>query len=107
MFEFRVDEDILVERIEGRRVHPASGRSYHTIFRPPKVEGRDDETGEPLVQRKDDNAETLRTRMAAYHTQTSPILEYYRQRGILKTVDAMGSKEDVQKQVHSYLSSNL
>ena len=65
--EFRVDDDILVERIEGRRVHPPSGRSYHVKFNPPKQAGIDDVTGEPLIQRKDDNAETLRTRMQAYH----------------------------------------
>jgi len=77
VLEFKVNDDILVERIEGRRVHPASGRSYHTKFNPPKVEGKDDITGEPLIQRKDDNAEVLRKRMAAYHGQTAPILEYY------------------------------
>jgi len=57
----------LVERIEGRRIHVASGRSYHVLFNPPKVEGLDDITGEPLIQRKDDNAEVLRKRMTAYH----------------------------------------
>ena len=65
--EFKVDDDILVERIEGRRIHVASGRSYHVLFNPPKVEGLDDITGEPLIQRKDDNAEVLRKRMTAYH----------------------------------------
>ena len=76
--EFKVDDDILIERIEGRRVHPPSGRSYHVKFNPPKVEGVDDITGEPLIQRKDDNAEVLKKRMGAYHNQTAPILDYYR-----------------------------
>jgi adenylate kinase len=67
----------LIERIEGRRVHTPSGRSYHVKFNPPKVEDIDDVTGEPLIQRKDDNAEILRKRMEAYHGQTSPILNYY------------------------------
>ena len=67
VLEFKVNDDILVERIEGRRVHPASGRSYHVKFNPPKKENVDDITGEPLIQRKDDNAEVLRKRMQAYH----------------------------------------
>ena len=65
--EFKVNDDILIERIEGRRVHLASGRSYHVKFNPPKIAGIDDETGEPLIQRKDDNAEVLKKRMQAYH----------------------------------------
>ena len=75
--EFKVNDDILVERVEGRRIHPASGRSYHVKFNPPKHEGKDDQTGEALIQRKDDNAEVLRKRMQAYHSQTAPILNYY------------------------------
>lgn len=98
--EFKVNDDILVERIEGRRVHTPSGRSYHTKFNPPKVEGLDDLTGEPLIQRKDDNAEVLRKRMTEYHNQTSPILDYYRQKNILKTIDAMNSIPNVQQQIH-------
>jgi hypothetical protein len=62
-----------VERITGRWIHPASGRSYHTKFAPPRVPGRDDITGEPLVQRKDDNADTLKARLAAFHAQTTPV----------------------------------
>ena len=65
--EFKVDDSILIERIEGRRVHLASGRSYHLKFNPPKAEGVDDITGEPLIHRKDDTAEVLEKRMNAYH----------------------------------------
>ena len=97
--EFKVNEDILVERIEGRRIHQASGRSYHLKFNPPKVEGKDDVTGEPLMQRKDDNAEALKKRMAAYNQSTAPILDYYRQRNVLRTIDAMAPIDDVWKQV--------
>ena len=61
--EFKVNDEILIERVEGRRVHVASGRTYHVKFNPPKAEGRDDETGEALIQRKDDNAEVLKRRM--------------------------------------------
>lgn len=62
-----MNDEILIERIEGRRIHPQSGRSYHVKFNPPKKEGVDDITGEPLIQRKDDNAEVLKKRMQAYH----------------------------------------
>jgi adenylate kinase len=83
VLEFKVNDDILIERVEGRRIHVASGRSYHVKFNPPKVADVDDITGEPLIQRKDDNAEVLKKRMTAYHGQTAPILEYYRSKNIL------------------------
>ena len=67
VIEFVIEDDVLVERIEGRRIHPASGRSYHVKFNPPKEEGKDDVTGEDLIQRKDDNADALKTRLASYH----------------------------------------
>ena len=70
------DEDI-VERMSGRRVHLASGRTYHIKFNPPKVEGKDDVTGEPLVQREDDSRETVLKRLEVYHAQTQPLIEYY------------------------------
>ena len=89
VIEFKVDDEILIERVEGRRIHAASGRSYHVKFNPPKVDGVDDITGEPLMQRKDDNAEVLKKRMGAYHGQTAPILDYYRQKNLLKSIDAM------------------
>jgi len=95
VFELKVDEEILVERIEGRRIHLASGRSYHTKFNPPKVDMVDDVTGEPLIQRKDDTAEALKKRMASYHSSTAPILDYYKARNILTTVDAMQSIKNV------------
>jgi adenylate kinase len=71
------DEEIL-RRMSGRRVHPPSGRTYHVEFNPPKVAGRDDVTGEPLVQRPDDQEETVRKRIATYHAQTKPLVDYYR-----------------------------
>jgi adenylate kinase len=75
--EFHVDDAVLIERIEGRRIHPPSGRSYHVKFNPPKKAEIDDVTGEPLIQRKDDNAEILKTRLQSYHNKTSPILQFY------------------------------
>ena len=79
VIEFKVDDDALVERIEGRRIHKASGRSYHVKFNPPKVDMIDDITGEPLMQRADDTKEALVARLKGYHTQTTPILDYYSQ----------------------------
>jgi adenylate kinase len=70
------DSDIIA-RMAGRRVHLKSGRTYHVRFHPPKVEGRDDVTGEPLVQREDDREETVRSRLSVYHAQTQPLIDYY------------------------------
>ena len=78
VLNFSVPDAVLVERVTGRWVHPGSGRSYHTRFAPPRVPGVDDVTGEALVQRKDDNAETLKSRLAAFHAQTAPVVEHYR-----------------------------
>ena len=95
VLEFKVDDEILIERIEGRRVHLPSGRSYHVKFNPPKVADVDDVTGESLIQRKDDNAEVLKKRMGAYHGQTAPILDYYRNKNILFSLDAMAPIQTV------------
>jgi len=77
IIEIRVPDDEIVRRMSGRRVHLASGRTYHVVFNPPKVEGRDDETGEPLVQRDDDREKTVRQRLAAYHAQTAVLSSFY------------------------------
>ncbi|KAI9684708.1 MAG: adenylate kinase [Trizodia sp. TS-e1964] len=86
--ELQIDDGLLVSRITGRLVHPASGRSYHRIFNPPKENMRDDVTGEPLIQRSDDNPETLKKRLATYHDQTAPVVSYYKKTGIWKPIDA-------------------
>ncbi len=75
--EIEVGDGEILRRMSGRRVHLASGRSYHVEFNPPKVEGKDDVTGEPLVQRPDDNEETVKKRIATYHAQTKPLVNYY------------------------------
>jgi adenylate kinase len=72
------DEDI-VQRIAGRRVHEASGRVYHIVYNPPKIAGKDDITGEELVQRKDDTEETVRHRLSVYHAQTEPLVKFYQE----------------------------
>lgn len=86
--ELKIDDSLLVARITGRLIHPASGRTYHKIFNPPKVDMKDDVTGEPLIQRSDDNAETLKKRLATYHAQTAPVVEYYKKTGIWRGIDA-------------------
>ena len=75
--EIQVPDEELVRRITGRRVHPGSGRVYHVIYNPPKVEGQDDDTGEALVQREDDTEETVRQRLSVYKEQTEPLVEFY------------------------------
>lgn len=76
--EVAVDDEEIVHRLAGRRVHEASGRIYHVKYDPPKVPGQDDETGEPLIQREDDKEETVRNRLKVYHDQTAPLVDYYR-----------------------------
>ncbi len=78
VIEFDVPDDVIVERMSGRRVHPASGRVYHVTYNPPKVAGKDDQSGEDLVIRDDDKEETVRKRLGVYHEQTEPLVGYYR-----------------------------
>lgn len=77
VIEIEVADDEILRRMSGRRVHPGSGRSYHVEFNPPRVAGKDDVTGEPLVQRPDDNENTVKERIATYHSQTKPLINYY------------------------------
>ena len=75
--EISVDDNEIIRRMSGRRVHLASGRTYHVVFNPPKVEGKDNETGEDLIQRDDDQEDTVRARLNVYHEQTEPLISYY------------------------------
>ena len=77
VIEIVVEDEEIVKRMSGRRVHPQSGRTYHTVFNPPKTSGVDDVTGEPLIQRDDDQEETVRKRLNVYHEQTKPLVGYY------------------------------
>lgn len=88
VIEFKIDDGLLFRRICGRWFHLTSGRSYHEEFYPPKVPGMDDITGDPLIRRADDNPETLRKRLATYHEQTSPLVNFYNKRRLLCSVDA-------------------
>ena len=92
---FVVDKDAVVKRISGRRFCKSTGRTYHVIYNPPKVEGIDDETGEPLYQREDDKPENVKTRLEVYDASTAPLIEYYRAKGTLVDVDASPAPEVV------------
>jgi adenylate kinase len=100
---FNIPDHVLVERISGRRIHVASGRSYHLKFNPPRVADRDDVTGEPLIQRKDDNVATLGARLDAFHKQTQPVIDYYNRKGKLVEVDANAAMNNVTAQIRSSL----
>ncbi len=78
VLEIDVDDEEIVSRLAGRRVHEASGRVYHIVYNPPKQQGLDDETGDPLIQRADDTEETVRNRLSVYHEQTAPLVGFYK-----------------------------
>lgn len=101
--EFKIDDSLLIRRITGRLVHPASGRTYHVEFSPPKKPNTDDVTGEPLIQRSDDNEATLKRRLEAYHKNTTPVLNYYKKKNILSVIDASKSFSAVWAQVKAAL----
>ncbi|KAE8159102.1 adenylate kinase-domain-containing protein [Aspergillus tamarii] len=104
--ELQIDDALLVARITGRLVHPASGRSYHKVFNPPKEEMKDDITGEPLIQRSDDNAETLKKRLGTYHAQTAPVVDYYKKTGIWRGIDASQEPGQVWKSLLGVFRQN-
>ncbi|KIW67955.1 adenylate kinase [Phialophora macrospora] len=97
--ELQIDDGLLVSRITGRLIHPASGRTYHKVFNPPKEAMKDDVTGEPLIQRTDDNADTLKKRLGTYHAQTTPVVSYYKNKGIWSGVDASQDPDHVWKSI--------
>jgi adenylate kinase len=103
VLDFQIPDEVLVERIEGRWIHAASGRSYHTKFSPPKVPGVDDVTGEPLTKRKDDNAATLKSRLDAFHQQTQPVIDYYNKAGRVANITANKPAKEVEAQIDSAL----
>ncbi|WP_035382923.1 adenylate kinase [Ferriphaselus sp. R-1] len=111
--EVDVPDSEIITRMSGRRVHPASGRTYHIKFNPPKVAGRDDETGEELIQRADDAEETVKKRLDVYHSQTKPLVEYYSgwaargEAGAPKYVHipGVGSVENIRDQVFAALGA--
>uniref|UniRef100_A0A7S3RA70 adenylate kinase n=1 Tax=Dunaliella tertiolecta TaxID=3047 RepID=A0A7S3RA70_DUNTE len=102
VLNFQVPNEVLVDRVVGRLIHQASGRSYHEKFAPPKVPGVDDVTGEPLIKRKDDNAETLKARLEAFDKQTSPVIQYYANKVISFRADK--SQAEVAKDIDRALA---
>ncbi|MBL8526103.1 MAG: adenylate kinase [Burkholderiales bacterium] len=111
VIEVDVDDAEIIKRMGGRRVHLASGRTYHVVFNPPRVPGKDDATGEDLVQRDDDREETVRKRLAVYHSQTKPLVEYYANWAASGApgapqhvkIPGIGSVEDIRDQIFSAL----
>ncbi|AOS98452.1 Adenylate kinase [Microbulbifer aggregans] len=112
VLEIAVDDEEIVKRLSGRRVHEGSGRVYHVIYNPPKVEGKDDVTGDTLVQRADDTEETVRNRLKVYHEQTAPLVGFYRELGErmpdaapkYSKVEGVGSMDEIREKVLEALS---
>ena len=105
VLEIDVSDEEVIRRITGRRIHEASGRVYHVVFNPPEVEGKDDQTGEMLVQRVDDAKETVKERLKVYHDQTRPLVEYYRDSTVrYSKIRGIGSVQDITKNVFEALN---
>lgn len=106
--EIDVPDEEIIKRMSGRRVHLPSGRTYHVVFNPPKVEGKDDVTGEDLIQRDDDKEETVRERLRVYHEQTEPLIDFYRKEAEAGNnkyvkVDGVGSVEEIRDAIFAGL----
>jgi adenylate kinase len=106
VLEIDVPDEEIITRMSGRRVHPGSGRVYHVNFNPPKEEGRDDLTGEPLVQREDDREDTVRKRLEVYRAQTRPLIDYYQRLagGKYRRISGRGGVEDVRSRALAALT---
>jgi len=112
VLEIDVPDSSIIERMSGRRSHTASGRTYHVKFNPPRVEGRDDVTGEPLVQREDDKEDTVRKRLEVYRAQTRPLVDYYSKWAAsgaagapkYRKIDGLGSVDDITSKALAALS---
>lgn len=107
VLEISVPDEDIIERMSGRRVHVASGRTYHVKFNPPKNAGQDDVTGEPLIQRDDDQESTVRKRLEIYHSQTKPLVDFYQSWAatgdsvapIVKSISGVGAVDDITRRV--------
>ena len=97
--EIKVDDDVIVDRMSGRRVHPGSGRNYHLVYQPPQNEGLDDMTGEPLIQREDDMPETVKHRLQVYQDETKPLVAYYQSQEVKSSLNyiAVDGSRSVEK----------
>lgn len=107
VIEFGIEDSLLVRRITGRLIHPSSGRSYHEEFHPPKKPMTDDVTGEPLIKRSDDNVDALKKRLATYHNQTVPLVDYYMRKGLHWRVDAAKSAEEVFSRIDNIFKTRI
>ena len=110
--ELQLNDAEIIKRMGGRRVHPASGRTYHVLFNPPRVANTDNETGEPLVQRDDDKEETVRKRLEVYHAQTAPLINYYSrqaEQGKVRyiRIDGAGDVGEISKQLLKQLQLSM
>ena len=101
-----VSDDNIVDRMGGRRVHLTSGRVYHIIYNPPKIEGKDDETQEDLIIREDDKEETVRKRLKIYHNETSPLINYYKDKNIVSQVNGELDISDVSQEIERTIDLN-
>jgi adenylate kinase len=101
-----ISEEEIVNRMSGRRVHPASGRSYHILYNPPKVDGFDDVTQEPLIQREDDAPEVIKKRLDVYYDETEPLLDFYRNKNLqFIEIDAAQSLDKVTKSIRESIAN--
>ena len=101
----KISEKEIIERMSGRRVHLPSGRSYHVVYNPPKVEGKDDLTGEILIQREDDHPDVIKKRLQVYYEETDPLLSFYRQKDIsFYEIDASKTLEEVTEDIRKVIS---
>ena len=101
----KISEKEIIERMSGRRVHLASGRSYHVVYNPPKVKGKDDLTGEILIQREDDHPDVIKKRLQVYYEETEPLLSFYRQKDIsFYEIDASKTLEEVTEDIRKVIS---
>lgn len=109
VIEIKVDDEELIKRLSGRRVHPGSGRVYHILYNPPHVDEIDDVTGEPLIQRQDDHEDTIRERLKIYHQQTEPLVNYYQTMAkenkgpIYISINGIGPVEEIRNRIFSAL----
>ena len=103
VINFLVSTEEVIRRLSGRRMCPSTGRIYHIIFNPPKVEGKDDETGEDLIQRPDDKEDAIKHRLEVYTSQTEPLIDYYKKKGLIKDVDASVKPSDVFEKLKAIL----
>lgn len=111
VIEIAVDDEEIIKRISGRRIHQPSGRVYHITNQPPKVPGLDDETNEPLIQRDDDKEETIRKRLQVYHQQTAPLIQFYKKeykekgKPVFDTVQGTGSVDNIFSRITTIIDS--